>query len=228
MSNNYKCMESIFNRLYRDMSGGKFWLIGDVYEDLIVLDNQDIYYSSSFGRNISYATKEVLDKIDGHVNWELYDKFDPCDYNSNSNEREPDGTVDFIFMVFRFINSEVTDGGRYTGIASLSGNNNQFSHSIDNYETKDGFNIAAGFPGSGCLAEIQNRWDFGILSHELTEHYTYGLGHSNTMGTYNLCGGNIASAYDRNVLGWNFGTEHTPTSNATITLRDYITQGDFH
>ncbi|KXK05023.1 MAG: Immune inhibitor A precursor [Chlorobi bacterium OLB4] len=79
--------------LFQQSSNGKFWLIGDVYPDLVMIDSIE-KYSPSNGRNIGYAVKDVLEQIDGNIDWSLYDKFDPYDLNSNNNRREPDGIVD--------------------------------------------------------------------------------------------------------------------------------------
>ena len=46
------------------------------------------------------------------------------------------------------------------------------------------------------------------------------------MGSYNINGGGIASAYDRKHFGWDTTNAITPTSNTTITLRDYVTTND--
>lgn len=211
--------------LFRDMSGGKFWLIGDVYPDLVVLDNEISYYAYPT-RNLGYVTKEVLEKIDEHVDWSLYDRLDPCDYNQNSNKNEPDGVVDFIFIVFRFANAHIVDGQSYTGIACLGGLSRSFAGQPD-YTTKSGHKIDARFPGSGSIQEMTDRWSIGVMTHEFIEHYTYGSGHSGVMGQYNMNGGNFASAVDREKYNWNFGNNYTPTSNTTITLRDYVTTGDF-
>lgn len=128
--------------LFQVSSNSKFWMIGNVWDSIVVLDSSKYYYTRD-GKNIGYAVKEVLDRVDPYIDFSEYDKFDPCDYNSNGNRREPDGTVDFIFIMFRFNMSVLTDTnafvsgeGSYNGIASLGGHSNKFGDST--FITKDG------------------------------------------------------------------------------------------
>lgn len=214
--------------LFRDGSNSKFWLIGDVYPDLYVFQNQVSYYADT-SRKIGFAVKELLENI--NVDYSIYDRFDPYDGDNDGNKREPDGIVDFIFINFRFtiahtIDPEAGTGKGYSGIALLGGRDGKFGSGVSEI-TLDGKRICAGFPGSGCLYEMNSPWDLGIPAHEFGEHYTYGGGHSETMGSYNINGGGIASAYDREHIGWNLSSAMTSSSNTTFTLRDYITTGDY-
>lgn len=97
------------------------------------------------------------------------------------------------------------------------------------YKTHDGYTIKACFPGSGAIVERFIKTDLGPAAHELAQHYSYGAVHHDGLGWNNINGGGIASADDRERLGWNIQSAniYTPTSNATITLRDYITTGDY-
>ena len=214
---------------FAQSSNGKFWIIGDVYPDLVILDNNHTYYSPANGRKIGHAVKEIIDKVSPNVNFADYDKFDPCDIDSDGNRREPDGQVDFIFVVFRFIISATTDpdsqGKSYSGIAELGGHDGTFGDSSIIY--RDGKKISAGFPGSGCLSEMFFKWNINVPVHEFGRHYGYGGGHQNGLGNHCINGGGIASAYDREHFDWTFGNNYQPTSNTTgINLRDYVTTGD--
>jgi M6 family metalloprotease-like protein len=225
---------NVWNRsltqLYRDGSMGKFWLIGDVYPSLVILDNKANYVGSDKG--VGYAVKQALESIDANVNFANYDKFDPWDYDNDGNRREPDGIVDFVFIMMRFINGGSIDGYSYTGVAQLGGLNGHFGKDETNnyvYEiTLDGKTIKSDFPGCGCITEVFNPWDnIGIISHEFGEHYCYGSGHSGGLGSYNINGFGLASAYDREHNGWSSGPTYAPTSNTTITLGDYVTTNDY-
>ena len=211
--------------LFRDASLGKFWLIGDVYPHLYIFENQVDYYADT-SRRIGYAVKELLENLDDSINFADYDKFDPNDYDNDNNRHEPDGVVDFIFINFRFTNAHTIDLGSYSGIAKLGGHSSSFGTGVSEI-TLDGKRIFAGFPGSGCLYEMQNPWDIGIPAHEFGEHYTYGAGHSEKMGSYNINGGGLASAFDREFIGWDNSSAMSSTSNTTFTLRDYFTTGDY-
>ncbi|MBS1551402.1 MAG: T9SS type A sorting domain-containing protein [Bacteroidetes bacterium] len=209
---------------FRDASQGKFWLIGDVYPDLYIFQRSIAYYANS-SRGIGFAVKELLENINSNVNYSNYDKFDPYDFNHNDNRREPDGIVDFIFINFRFTNAHTIDLGSYTGIALLGGLRSNFGSGVSEI-TLDGKRIFACFPGSGCIYEMQNPWTLGIPIHEFAEHYSYGGGHSENMGSFNINGGGLPSAYDREYLNWN-SSGSSPTSNLSTTLGDYVTTGDY-
>ncbi len=214
---------------FRDASMGRFWLIGDVYPDLYIFNEQVSYYTPD-SLKIGYAVKELLLAIDNDVDFSEYDKFDPEDYDNDQNLRESDGVVDFIFIIFRFTNAHTIDPPSYTGIACLGGSGFRFgtvNGQPVNEITLDGKRIKAGFPGSGCISGVTNPWEIGISSHEFAEHYGYGYGHSELMGNYNINGGGIASAYDREHFGWNTTNAITPTSDTTLTLRDYVTTNDY-
>lgn len=145
--------------------------------------------------------------------------------------REPDGKVDFIFIAMRFTHGSTLDpsvGYNYSGIATLGGNRGTFGMYGPSSITLDGKQIMADFPGSGVIAEIHNRWEFGNLIHEYFQHYYFGRVHNDIMGAWNINGGTIPCASDREHLEWNTeGTCYEPSSNTTITLNDYVSQGDY-
>lgn len=213
--------------MIKEASMGKYFLIGDVYEDVYIFQNQVSYYTDT-SRQMGAATRELLEAIDDNVDYSQYDKFDPLDLDEDNNRREPDGRVDFIFLAFRFNNSgSIEEAGGYSGIATLGGHTRHFGRSGPEYITLDGKRIYASFPGSGAIADIHNRWEFTNLIHEYFQHYTYGGVHHD-LGSWNINGGTIPNAHDRNELEWTSqGTGYIPTSNTTITLTDYVTQGDY-
>lgn len=215
----------------RQSSNGKFWLIGDVYEDLVVTDHDYTYYTSANGKNIGYAVKEIIDKVTPNVNWSDYDRMDPCDADTDGKRNESDGQVDFIFLMLRFAHSSATDGYGYTGIAALGGLSGRFGDSV--VITRQGKKISASWPGwdgsgSGCISEMPHRWSIGVPQHEFAFHYAFGGDRTNGLGSHNIQGGGLASALDREQLSWTFGNIYQPTSNSTnINIRDYATTGDY-
>jgi hypothetical protein len=220
---------NVWNRsltaLFRDGSLGKFWLIGDVYPSLVVVNNKSTYA----GRGIGTVVKDVITQIEPNVNWAYYDKFAPFDGN---NRNHSDGIVDFIFIMIRFNNSGSIEGSSYTGICGLGGFSGNFGY--DNFnqpitEINVGKKkIISQLLGSGCIAEVNSPWDhLGYAAHEFCQHYGYGFVHNEKMGSFNINGGNLACASDREYFGWSSSTPYAPTSNTTITLRDYVTTNDY-
>lgn len=210
---------------YRDASFGKLMVIGDVYEDLYIFNNPSTYYSPSSGRHVGYATKELLESIDSKVDYSLYDKFDPEDEDNDGEIREPDGKVDFVLIVFRFLMG--TEPATGSGVAALGGTNANFGNGLYEITTDENMIIKAGYPGSGAISTQLTPWGYHISVHELG-HYLLG-GHRNHMGLFNLMntnGNSFCSADEREAMGWG-PSAIVPTSNSTYTLQDYGTTGQF-
>jgi hypothetical protein len=115
---------------YKEASRGKFWVIGDVYPNLYIFQNNHDYYLPENGRHIGYAVKELLQNLDPYIDYSQYDKFAP---NDPENKHHSDGTVDFILIVFRFFLS--TEPATGSGVASLGGTNENFGS--ESYITLD-------------------------------------------------------------------------------------------
>ncbi len=219
---------NVWNRsltaLFRDASKGKFWLIGDVYPSLVVVNN----ISSYSGRGLGTVVKDVIETIGPNVNWSNYDKFSPF---SSGDRHQPDSTVDFIFILFRFNNSGSIDAPGYTGICGLGGRSGNFGYDSLNRPITElpvgEKKILSQLLGSGCIADIYSPWHIGYASHEFAQHYGYEFVHNDTMGSFNISGGNLASAADREYFGWSTAPPYAPTTNTTITLRDFVTTNDY-
>lgn len=217
---------------YDEMSRGKLKITGDVCPKLIVPRLPSYYYSNHAGYNISYLTKEILDKADPYVNYSDYDNYDPDDYNHNGNLNEPDGTADMIIICFRSIPIgiwNIDDGGYYSGIASLTGTHKTFPDSMS-YIIRDGVKIKAGVHGSGTFQH--NIFDpdgqLHIMAHEIGHYYFNGtIAHLFGTGYYTLMSGvgcGIMSGFEREILGW--VQPVTVTKNMTnVALTDAITTG---
>lgn len=204
---------------FRDVSFGKFFVIGDVYPDLYIFENPIDSYTVAKGKNIGYATKELLENIDPYVDYSQYDKFAPL---HPTNQRQPDGVVDFILIIFRFNHTDRTDNGKsYSGICGLGGLTNNFAGSP--YLLLDGKQINASVLGSGALSTSLTPWDYWISIHEFL-HYQFGLNHSKGLGTGDMNAG-LVCADDREFFSW--GPSPVPQNNNTVTLRDFITTGDY-
>lgn len=217
---------------YDEMSRGKVRIIGDVCPKIIVPRLSSYWYSNLAGYNISYLTKEIIDKAGAYVNYSDYDNYDPDDYNHNGIYNEPDGVVDMIIICFRSIPIgiwNIDDGGYYSGIASLTGTHTTFPDSIS-YIVKNGVKIKAGVHGSGTFQH--NIFDpdgqLHIMAHEIGHYYFKGtIAHLFGTGYYTLMSGvgcGIMSGFEREILGW--VQPITVTKNMTnVALRDAITTG---
>lgn len=89
---------------FNEMSNGTFQVIGDVYDDLVITDYNESYYSS-----IGQVNREIILKVDPYVNFAEYD-------NLNGNSPGSDGIVDFIYIIYR---NATSSHWFYTGIARL-------------------------------------------------------------------------------------------------------------
>jgi hypothetical protein len=212
--------------LLAQSSNNKFFLIGDVYDQLVLLDHDYQYYSTANGRNIGYAVLDALNEIDPYVDFSQYDKYDPCDDDGDGIRKEKDNKVDIIFMIFRFTVSSITDGSGYTGICGLGGYSGMFADS--SRIRRDGTDILASLLGSGSISEMHFKWMIGVPGHEFAQHYGFGFVHHDSLGNHNISGGGIASAHDKEHFGWTSGNIYEPVSNTSnINLRDFVTQGDY-
>jgi len=162
---------------FRDASLNKFFVIGDVHPNLYIFHNNSTYYHSDSNRHIGFAVKELLQNLDNEIDYSLYDKFAP---NDPINKRHPDGQVDFILVVFRFLLG--TESGTNSGVAALGGTSGNFGGGVTQI-TLDGKVITAEScfdNGSGAISTQRTPWTYNINNHELA-HYIWG-GHRNELG----------------------------------------------
>jgi len=111
---------------FNEMSNDTFQVIGDVYNSLVITDNNQSYYS-----NIGQVNREIIMKVDPYENFAAYD-------NLNGNSQGSDGIVDFIYIIYRNITG--TSLMNYTGIAHIE---------LDSTIFTDGVRIESG--GSGLF-----------------------------------------------------------------------------
>jgi M6 family metalloprotease-like protein len=217
---------------FNDMSRGKLKVIGDVCPVLIIPRLPSYYYSKAVGSNISYLTKEVLEKADPYVNYSDYDHYDPDDFNQNGIYDEPDGTADMIIICFRNIPigiSAIDDLGNYSGIASLTGAQQKFPGEQTEI-IKDGIKIKAGVRGSGTFQHsiFDLHGQLHIIAHEIG-HYLFNgtIGHLFGTGYYTLMSGigcGVMSAFEKEQLGW-VDPQEVNGNIYNATLTDVITSG---
>jgi len=194
------------------MSNGTYQVIGDVYNSLVITDNNQSYYS-----NIGQVNREIIMEVDPYVNFAEYD-------NLNGNSPGSDGKVDFIYIIYRNITG--TSLMNYTGIAHIELNSTIFT---------DGVRIESGGSGlSGIGSGVQQRGGYNgrdytlyVAAHEMG-HYLLGGGHiSNVSNLALMTGGPVWNAsrgmhsWERQKLGWiNYTNKST---DGSVTMSDYLT-----
>ena len=159
----------------------------------------------------------------------IYDNWENNGAYNNINN--PDGKVDMIFMIYRFIDEQIAPNsfGLQSNIAVLG------PSGTDNLQTNDGVDIILDyFPGSGVtiqggyLGEYL-QYSIGISAHEYG-HYLFGSGHRGSLGGNGIMYGgpgwmgNLGMhSYERERLGYIYFTEVENSGIATIS--DYLTTG---
>ncbi|MFZ4591846.1 MAG: T9SS type A sorting domain-containing protein [Ignavibacteria bacterium] len=209
---------------YRDASLGKFFVVGDVYPSLYIFNDSSKYYKPSNGKHIGWAVGELINSIKTDVDWLLYDKFAP---NDPVNKRHPDGQIDCIMVIFRFLMG-TEPSGTESGIASLGGhyqNFGPFGTSISLGQSKKFVSALNCFSnGSGLIAQVLTPFSYGVACHELG-HYLIGT-HRYNMGFFNLMnpnGNSFLCAEERQFLNW--ATPTNVSSSGTYIMTDYGTTG---
>ena len=197
---------------FNEMSNGAYQVIGDVYNSLVITDNNQSYYST-----IGQVNREIIMKVDPYVNFAEYD-------NLNGNSPGSDEKVDFVYIIYR----NITGDGlmSYTGIAHLELNNTIYT---------DGVSIESGGSGLfGIGSGVQQRGGYNgrdytlyVAAHEMG-HYLLGGGHiSNVSNLALMTGGPVWNAsrgmhsWERQKLGWiNYTNKST---DGSVTMSDYMT-----
>jgi len=199
---------------FNEMSNGDFQVIGDVYNSLVITDNDFDDYAT-----IGEVNREVLLKVDPYVDFSEYDNLDGNSFGS-------DGKVDFIYIIYRNVekrnNMMKSGNGYYSGIAHL-----ELSSTI----TTDGVQIVSNSWIGGGVQQRSgyNGRDYTMYTaaHELG-HYLFGGGHISGAGNLVLMNNGPAwnaskgmMSWEREKLGWiNYTTKST---DGSVILSDYMT-----
>jgi len=197
---------------FNEMSNGDFQVIGDVYNSLVITDNDFDDYA-----NIGEVNREVLLKVDPYVDFSEYDNLDGNSFGS-------DGKVDFIYIIYRNVEKRnyfmwTSTSGYYTGIACL-----ELSSTI----ITDGVQIVAGTQGVQQRSGYNGRdYTMYTAAHEMG-HYLFGGSHIFGAGNLVLMNNGPAwnaskgmMSWEREKLGWiNYTTKST---DGSVTLSDYMT-----
>jgi hypothetical protein len=214
-----------FTHYFKEMSMGVYTMIGTAVSVEAPRTKQE------YGSNYGLANREVLQQVvDPIINFNEFDNW-TCNANYN-HSNQSDGTIDFIFMIWRASNTSYYFGN-WTGEASLG--------YISSYTVENGAKtIKASFgcgAGSGVTVmywgEKWPKYAFHAAVHE-AGHWLLGGSHpyNNSTGPiHNVWGilwassfGVCANAYERERLAWIYPIEITgDVLNAPFT--DYVTTG---
>ena len=88
---------------YHTMSHGNLTIYGDVYK--YVPQQVQSYYNRSNGRGMGFLHREILDYFDSTIDYSIYDSVDPMDIDDDQNYLEPDGNIDLVLFLYRFIDT---------------------------------------------------------------------------------------------------------------------------
>lgn len=189
------------------MSNGTFQVIGDVYDDLVITDYNESYYSS-----IGQVNREIILKVDPYVNFAEYD-------NLNGNSPGSDGIVDFIYIIYR---NATSSHWYYTGIARLEVSS---TINVDGKQIVNNTSIGGGVQQRGGY----NGRDYTlyVAAHEMG-HYFFGSGHIDYVSNLALMtrrpvwnASRGMHSWERQKLGWiNYTNKST---DGSVTMSDYLT-----
>jgi len=92
-------------------------LIGDVQSTLVIAQHTMAWYQQQ-GQNFGHVNRDILTMLDASINFALYDNW--TSDNNGTQTNAPDGKVEMIFMVYRYLPTTLKAGyGNWTGIAGL-------------------------------------------------------------------------------------------------------------
>ncbi len=231
--------QNTLSDFYRVMSNGTTTsglnLIGAMYPQLVMAPHPMSYYKS-LNENFGDVNRDVLASIDYNVNFGNYDN---CHGNAPGS---PDGVVDMIFIIYRYIDPTANSSGHdlkggygnWNGIATLG--TGQSSYLTDDYNSKgQQVSIQFGDEESGVTYDTRDNLLGPLtgailfkMAHEFG-HYLFGSVHFGSTGGCNLMNENPCyqtggmDAYERSQLGWI--TPITVSQDQTISLGDYYSTG---
>ena len=205
---------------YHTMSHGNLTIYGDVYK--YVPQQVQSYYNRSNGRGMGFLHREILDYFDSTIDYSIYDSVDPMDIDDDQNYLEPDGNIDLVLFLYRFIDTDNLVGVHCSGIASIDYFQDVFKSSSP--IVRDGKTFVGGSLGSGVTARLNTKYFLYNTFHEVG-HYFWGNGHwgEGLSGYGNKFGFN---AFEQAMMGWITPTVITSSTIDPIYLDDLLTTGE--
>lgn len=202
---------------FSEMSGGKFLLTGDVYQNLIRPKHDQSHY-----KNIGEVNYEILTSLDSLINFAKYDNWTAS--KSSQFVDTADGIVDMVYLIYRDFQNKLFYNSGWSGSAELYLNKD--------IKTNDGVVIKRGRMLSGTqMRGGKHGFHYSkyVAAHELG-HFIFGAGHIE--GVTNLAlmaGGPVWNAirgmisWERNKLGWIKFTDVNTSQDSAYILHDYMT-----
>ena len=221
-------------RYYTDMSHGTMELDLDVHPGTMVTRNTEdgyVYWGLKYGD----AIKEILDSLDVHMDFAIYDRWD-SEANTYRLKEQPDGKVDLLIFVFRSISnsvfmpfSGVSDLG-FAGHHFLDGSTERYVYGGSGHFNDAGSSGLSISFRPGHSAVMNPAYAFTSTIHELG-HKLFGEGHTNELygglGTMaNSGNGHAMSSFERHLAGYIHCRDLRPGTDTVITLTDYVSTGD--
>lgn len=240
--------DSTLTAYFYQLSGQQFTFYGDVYPRVIETWHPRKYYHRTSRRGYGHLTEEILDRIDGEVDFRSYDT------------NPVDGVVDQLFLIVRS-----DEDATFTGVARLDGADALNGRPGNTTLVYDGVTVDWTRSGSYLIHTrpghiLTQPYYIRLLAHEFGHHLwnSRGVfaGHlpaitrnripSNDTGQigYVLMAGRgggrdaggdlLISAPERDALGWGPALDVTPNpdvpeelaGSTTVFLRDYYATGD--
>lgn len=229
-----------YTAFFKEMSLGRFCVLGEIYPELVRVNKPDANSIGSFYELNGIVADSILQRLKRpnppQINVEKMDKW------SNGQaylpkKKEKDGILDFTFFIYR-------NGEHTKFVGSQGGVVSTCSRSIAGKQFGNGFTISNG--KSQTYPRILLTHEFGHNLLGGNEYHSAGGAHSwnDARGEYNfrftstsgwgllgsLCSDvfSCINAWDRWRLGWlgNFYDIDITKGNQTITIRDFVTTGD--
>lgn len=227
-----------YTQFFKEMSLGKFCVLGEVYPELVRIHKPDM--CGSFYELNNMALDSIIQRLKKpnppKIHVEKMDKW------SNGSEylpkkKEKDGYLDFVFFIYR-------NGEHAKVLGSAGGLVTTCNRTILNKKFGNGFTVANGI--SETYPRILLTHEFGHNLIGGNEYHSAGGAHSwnDARGEYNfrftstsgwgllgsLCSDvfSCINAWDRWRLGWlsNFYDLDIHKGPQKITLRDFVTTGE--
>ncbi len=225
---------------FRQMSGGKWWLTATIIPHLFSISSQGLHsFYAANNRLIDSVNAWLKQHPEWMAPWEIMDQWTPTG-PYRPKLPKPNGKWDFVIIIYRdpsFLSWTGATGGVWMG----------FSRPLNNKTADNCFILSQ---------SIESPYPINILVHEIAhgllggnDYHVMGaaaggeMRYGNTIQFglhrgWGILGGNdifqSINAWERDRLGWHpprariyrITPDNTPPDGISITLRDFVTQGD--
>lgn len=222
---------------YRTMSNNNFTLTGEVFKVSInksftggILDYNAMQTDAFAQLQIQLQNRDLsaFDKRQNNCFW----NYDNSQFKSNGTPAGGDGIIDYVAMTFRLPSNSGIAGGASTQIF----NGNTITTTVNGVSITYSFNV--GHRADYLMNEFTNKQYFTHeFAHNLYQSPQYMGANGGLTGLRYYANGGwgmmgyfqqifTANAWEKWWLGWIDMNNKTITSNATVILKDFITEND--